>query len=595
MHIDQANRWLTLDSPLGHDVLVPIEATAWEAVSAPFRVEIECVSPREVIAPDAILGQPHALAIGHDHQQTHFHGIVKSLSPGPNWARDLRIFRIELVPRLWLLTQTQDLRIFQEQAAPAIIDQILGEHEITDVDTSGLHETYPQRTYCVQYRETDFAFLSRLMEEEGIFYHFDHTPERHILKLADGVSGYTRCRETEIPLRQAEQVAGTIVDWRPRFAFRSGHWTLRDYDFERPETDLTARQKTRLSPGAFTHEVYDYPGRYTQKERGEHFAQARMDAHDAGHDLVEGAAYLPVMRAGTTFTLTDHPSPDQDGRTVLLREARHEASDHSHVSGGGGGGSSYSNSFLAMPAERVFRPEATTPKPVVHGPQTAVVTGPSGEDIHCDEHGRIKVQFHWDREGERDAGSSCWLRVAQSMAGRGWGALFTPRVGMEVVVAFLEGDPDRPLVVGTVYNGKNPPPYDLPGNKTQSGFKSRSSPEGGRGDFNELRFEDKAGAEQVYLHAQRDCDTVVERDQTVTVETGDRTIGVESGSEYTEAQQAIEMRVGNNSIVIDQGGITLKGIKIKIEGSASLRASAPSTSVTGGGTLTLKGGLVRIN
>jgi len=603
MDIEQADRWLKLDSPLGENVLIPMRLDAREGMSMPFHVRLECISERTEIAPDEILGARHTAKVGHGQDLRLFNGIVKSLAPGPTWARGLRVYWLELVPDLWFLTLTTDLRIFQDLSAVEIILKLFREHGITDVDPLGIRESHATRTYCVQYRESTFAFISRLMEEEGITYFFEHREDGHTLKLADSTGAYTANEIDEIDFHPGGQVAGSVESWEPRVAFRSAKWTLRDYNFEMPDTDLTARESTVLGPSAFEHEVYDYPGRYQHKNRGAELAGFRMEAHESDYDLVDGTSRVRMLRPGTTFRLRKHPSPEQNEREVVLREVRHSATDHSHISGNVSVGSSYENSFVAMPSDRVFRPEATTPKPVVHGPHTAVVVGPSGEEIHCDQYGRIKVQFHWDRLGRNDDRSSCWLRVAQGMAGRNWGSLFTPRIGMEVVVEFLEGDPDRPLVVGCVYNAKNMPPYKLPTNKTQSGFKSRSSPNGGAADFNELRFEDKAGQEQVYVHAQKDFDRVVERDdtrevgrnETITVKEGDRTVNVDLGSEYTEAQRSIEMKVGQNSIVIDQGGITIKGIKVKIEGSASISMNAPMSESNGSGILRLKGGLVRIN
>lgn len=603
MEIEQADRWLKLTTPLGENALVPIRLEGRETLSKPYEFFIECVSPRSRIEPDAVLGKSHTVEIGHGTALRRINGLVRALGPGAAWDRDLRLYRLEIVPTLWLLTQTRNIRIYQEKSVIDIVKSVFSDNGLDDYDLAGIQENHPKRDYIVQYRESDFDFVSRLMEEEGIFYFFEHKTDSHTLKLADTASAYVACELDEIDYHPAGEVAGAIQSWTPRVRFRSGKWTLRDYDFEKPSTNLTGDKNTILGPGAFTHEVYDYPGRYTTKARGGELARLRMEAHEAGYSLVDGESTVGTLMPGGVFTIHMHPSADQNDKRFVLREVVHNATDFSHISGYSGPGSSYSNSFTCQPAETVFRPEPTTPKPVVAGPHTAMVVGPSGEEIHCDKHGRIKVQFHWDRQGKNDEKSSCWLRVAQMMAGRNWGTLFTPRIGMEVVVEFLEGDPDKPMVVGCVYNGVNKPPYDLPGNKTQSGFKSRSSPGGGAADFNELRFEDKAGSEEIYFHAQRDFKRVVERDdtldverdETITVKRGDRTINVDLGSEYTEAQTSIEMKVGQNSIVIDQSGITIKGLQVKIEGTASVSAKAPMTEVKGSGVLTLKGGLIQIN
>jgi type VI secretion system secreted protein VgrG len=601
---------------------------AREALSEPFHVAVECVSPRSEIDPNEILGKDHTLSIGHGQDQRRFHGMVKSLAPGQSWARDLRIYHIELVPRLWLLTLTRDLRIFQEKTVVEIVEQVLNENEVTNFDISNVQENHEPRPYCVQYRESAFAFISRLMEEEGIFYFFEHKEDRHTLKLADTTNAYMKSKMEEIPFHPSGEVAGSIVTWQPRFTFRTGRWRLRDYNFETPDSDMTADKDTIKKPSAFKQEVYDFPGRFSQRGRGRDLAGFHLEAHEADYELIDGSGDAATIASGATFTLKGHRSPDQKDRKVVVREIWHQATDDSHVAGHGGSGSSYRNTFTCQPSDVVFRPERSTPMPTVHGPHTAVVVGPSGEEIYTDSYGRIKVQFHWDREGKQNEKSSCWLRVAQAMAGRNWGSLFTPRIGMEVIVEFLEGDPDKPIVVGCLYNGKNNPPYGLPGNKTQSGFKSRSSPDGGSSDFNELRFEDKAGSEQIYFHAQRNFERRVERDDTLTVDRdqrntierdqtnavtrdqttivkegdqstnvklGDRTISVDVGKETTEALTKIEMKVGSNKIMIDQSGITLEGLQIKLDGKVKIEESAPMITVKGSGMLTLKGSLVRIN
>jgi type VI secretion system secreted protein VgrG len=378
--------------------------------------------------------------------------------------------------------------------------------------------------------------------------------------------------------------------------------------------------------------VYDYPGCYAKRPDGERYVKLRMEEEEAQHTQIHGRSDCRAFVPGYLFRLTHHYRREYN-TTYLLTAVTHRAANNllSAVP------ASYANTFTCIPKTTPFRPARVTPKPVVQGLQTAVIVGPKGEEIHTDKYGRVKVQFHWDRQGKRDDKSSGWIRVAQSWAGKQWGTLFLPRIGQEVVVDFLEGDPDRPLITGAVYNAENMPPYQLPARQTQSGIKTSSSRGGGAVQGNELRFEDKKGAEEIYLHAQKDLTCVVEAnenllvkkdqtieiinnrtetvkngheqvtiargnrlvqvamgDDTLTIKMGNQTTRLNLGKSTTEAMQGIELKVGANSILVDQAGITLKGLIIKLEGIAMLQVKAPMTRVSGDGMLTLKGGITMI-
>jgi type VI secretion system secreted protein VgrG len=406
----------------------------------------------------------------------------------------------------------------------------------------------------------------------------------------------------------------------------------------KPSADLTTTTKTvKPVSGLDKWEIYDYPGRYFEKGRGDGFTRKRMELSERDFELTEGESDCPGFYCGAKFTLSDHEVESEKGTEHALTQVTHLSHDYTQVSGDADP-PIYRNSFVCMPADVVFRPDRPHHKPVVVGPQTAVVVGPSGEEIYTDEHGRVKVQFHWDREGKKDEKSSCWIRVSQPWAGRGWGGIFIPRIGMEVIVDFFEGDADRPIITGYVYNGENPVPYELPANKTQSGVKTRSSKGGGGSNFNELRFEDKKGEEQVYVHAEKNMDRVVENDDTLdvgndqtieierhrteTVKTGNETVDVDQGnrtitlgqgndklhlkmgnhttkidlgkSEH-EAMQSIELKVGQSSVKLDQSGVTIKGMQINIKGQMTTNVEGMMTTVKGSAMLTLQGGIVKIN
>ncbi len=389
-----------------------------------------------------------------------------------------------------------------------------------------LSRSYQPWEYCVQYRETAFNFVSRLMEHEGIYYYFEHAKNKHKLVLADATSAHgTVSGYEKVPYYPPEQSArrkrDNISAWSSSWEVQSGKYSHTDFDFKKPQLNLHTEVKDPQTHGHADNEVYDYPGIYPDAGAGGSYARIRMDEMRSRYQIVHGRGDARGLTAGSLFTLTDYPRSDQN-REYLITATSCQASSNKYGSGGGeGDGDDFTCSFAAISSAQQFRPPRVTPLPVVHGPQTAFVVGPSGDEIYTDEHGRIKVRFHWDRakelnyDGKKDEDSSCWIRVGQTWASKSWGAMFIPRVGMEVIVDFLEGDPDRPIVTGCVYNGTNKPPYPLPAEKTKSTIKSNSS-KGGQGS-NEIRFEDKKGDEEIYVHAQKDRNLVIEHDETKKV------------------------------------------------------------------------------
>lgn len=586
--IVQTGRLLSLTSPLGADVLIPTAFEGEEGVSQLFRFVIDVISTKETIAPADLLGKSVTLSVARKGGEARkFNGMVRRFSAGPMAGRENRNYRLELVPDLWKLTRTSDCRIFQEKTVVQIIETLLSDGGVSNFKKQGLSGTHNARDYCVQYRETDFDFISRLMETEGIFYYFTHEEGKHTLVLSDSVSGYGDGLDASLEYGNLAQGAEQAVHaWRPGYAFQSGKWTLDDYDFEAPGTDLEASTATVLSVSAFkSWERYDYPGGYVVKGDGTNFSRLAMEADEADYQTCDGESGYRGLAPGLKFTLAKHPIAAEQGKAYVPVKLTHSAADASHF-GNQSKPPTYANSFTAIPAATAARPQRSTAKPVVQGPQTAVVTGPSGEEIYTDKYGRVRVKFHWDRLGKSDETSSCFVRTAQMMAGKNWGTQFVPRIGMEVVVAFLEGDPDRPLVVGCVYNGENLPPYTLPDNKTQSGFKSRSSAKGDATMFNELRFEDKKGSEEVYFHAQKDFKRMVENDDTLQVD-HDQTITIKNDRKLTvsEGDETIEVTKGDRTTTIATGNEKLtvsKGNRSTTisKGSETLTVSEGKRTVT---------------
>ncbi len=479
--------------------------TAQEEISRLFEFQVVAVSEDPAISADDLLGTNVAVSMEvADDSKRWFHGIVAGFGIEGVEGR-LFSYRLTVRPWAWLMTRSADMRIFQAMTAPDIVKQIFGEYTSTFVDE--LSGSYATRTYCVQYRETDFNFVSRLMEEEGIFFYWRHAADKHELVLADAASTHVATPGFET-IRYLEDDKGladvqAINDWHMRHEIQTGKVTLSDYNFETPSTNLTsATASGTRSHAEKDHEVYDYPGLYGAKADGDTRAQIRLDEHSARFGRFTGRGNTPGLAAGALFTLWDHPRSDQNADFVVLstqidmQQAGYESGTDQDTL--------FLCRFVAKSSADPYRPARITRKPVVTGPQTALVVG-GGEagDIETDEYGRIKVQFHWDRLGQNNADSSCWLRVAAPFAGNGWGMISLPRIGQEVVVSFLEGDPDQPLVVGSVYNAEQKVPYELPANATVSTVKSRSK-KGAAADFNELRFEDKAGSEYLLLHAQKD-------------------------------------------------------------------------------------------
>ncbi|HJR28040.1 MAG TPA: type VI secretion system tip protein VgrG, partial [Pseudomonas sp.] len=428
-------------------------------------------------------------------------------------------YQATLRPWLWLLTRTSDCRIFQNLTIPQIIKQVFRDLGFSDFEDA-LSRPYREWEYCVQYRETSFDFVSRLMEQEGIYYFFRHEQGRHVLVLADAYGAHTSApgyaSVPYYPKNEQQRERDHIHDWHLAQQVQPGSLELNDYDFQRPSARIDVRSAMPRPHTAGDYPLYDYPGTYVQSEDGEHYARTRIEALQTLHEQVELAGNARGLGSGHLFSLTGFSRQDQN-REYLIVGARYTIDQESLETSGGAASAQFESSLTCIDAQQSYRPLPNTQRPIVKGPQTALVVGPKGEEIWTDQFGRVKVHFYWDHHDQSNENSSCWIRVSQSWAGKNWGSMQIPRIGQEVIVSFLEGDPDRPIITGRVYNAEQTVPYDLPENATQSGMKSRSSKGGSPANFNEIRMEDKKGAEQLYIHAERNQDIVVEVDESHAV------------------------------------------------------------------------------
>ncbi|WP_349746224.1 type VI secretion system Vgr family protein [Pseudomonas frederiksbergensis] len=519
MLFKQLSRLAKITSPLGPDVLLLKDMGGDEELGRLFSYELQLHSLDNAIDLNQLLGKPMCLSLQLDGGgERHFHGIVARCSQNVDQGQ-FASYQATLRPWLWLLTRTSDCRIFQNLTIPQIIKQVFRDLGFSDFEDA-LSRPYREWEYCVQYRETSFDFVSRLMEQEGIYYFFRHEQGRHVLVLADAygahanVPGYASV--PYYPKNEQQRERDHIYDWHLAQQVQPGSLELNDYDFQRPSARIDVRSAMPRPHTAGDYPLYDYPGTYVQSADGEHYARTRIEALQTLHEQVELAGNARGLGSGHLFSLTGFSRHDQN-REYLIVGTRYYISQESGETGGGAPSAQFESSLTCIDAQQSYRPLPNTHRPIVKGPQTALVVGPKGEEIWTDQFGRVKVHFYWDRHDQSNENSSCWIRVSQSWAGKNWGSMQIPRIGQEVIVSFLEGDPDRPIITGRVYNAEQTVPYDLPENATQSGMKSRSSKGGSPANFNEIRMEDKKGAEQLYIHAERNQDIVVEVDESHSV------------------------------------------------------------------------------
>ena len=631
----------------GEDDLLIEEMSGHEAMSQLFEFRLRLLSTRDDIDPRRIIAKPAILRTEtwdsrHMGGERHWNGVVSRFQRTGRArsadGEDLYSYECDIVPWFWFMTQHEDCRIFQNKTVREIVETIFDEFAYDDFRFE-LTEDHPSLEYCTQYHETSFDFISRLLEREGIHYYFRHNEEggesRHILVFTDNNGSNPRLEPDTIPFHHA----GTAEDFDAIRTLsldqqmRTRKVTLRDWDFAKKKL-VQEDTPTVLDIGEDRDlERYRYPGGFVDSSVGKYRSRVLMEAEEASHLRFRGDSQVRTLAPGHTFTLEDHPFDEFNIEYMVLSVWHHGRNNLTND----GNPSEYGNEFTLQPHAVTWRAPLTTPKGLVRGPQTALVAGPAGEEIYTDEHGRIKVQFHWDRLGQYDDKSSCWVRVAQVWAGNGYGTLFIPRIGMEVVVDFLEGDPDQPLVTGCVYNGVNKTPHNLPHFATRSGIKTLSSK--GGGGTNELGFEDKKGSEEVFLQAEKDFNVNVKNNRTesiggdsnhevggnhLTRVGGDRHLKIDGTSNtgvkgdlnqgskgnhllwsaqelrlygrsavcmaskaamdihggqklVIEANALISLKVGGSGIVIDQSGVSIVGPMIKQNsGGAPSAAISPS-------------------
>jgi type VI secretion system secreted protein VgrG len=619
--LSQDAQYFSLTTPLGKDKLILREFSGEESLSGLFHYKLIMVSTDENLAFDSVVGKDATItiAVGPDATKRYITGVITRFELTHYDERErLATYEADLRAWFWLLQLSGDNRIYQQKTVPEIVEAVCSDAGYAFIKKS-LSGTYTAREYCVQYGESDFNFICRLLEEEGIFYYFSHTSSKCEMVLGDGSSAFTDAATvssfTYRPMRAFDNEDDSITALRYVNAVTTKTMGLDSFNFETPSTDLYAKADGTKGIGG----RHRYTGRYTKSADGEKYSKILMQAAAVPGELVRGTGHLRSLTAGAKFKIASHPRTSMNGDFIAWR-LRINANR-----------AAYLVHFDAFPSSKTFNPPITAERPRIHSSQTAIVVGKSGEEIWADKYGRVKVQFHWDRLGKNDDNSSCWIRVSQGWAGKSFGAIFLPRVGQEVIVSFLEGDPDQPIVTGAVYNAEQTVPYALPDNSTRSTIKTQSS-KNGTGKFNEIRFEDKADSEEIYVHAQKDMkvevlndltetidhdhSTTVKNDHKLTVSEGNETYKVEKGTrdlsvkgkethknednfEHTVAKD-YKLTIDGNLTIEVTGDVTFKGKSLSFEStSAGVKIKASTTldeesgtayTIKSGTTLGLKSG-----
>ncbi|RDH83863.1 MAG: type VI secretion system tip protein VgrG [endosymbiont of Galathealinum brachiosum] len=522
--LTQDSRLISISSPLPKDELLLTSFEGTEYISDLFEFHIEVLSSNHSLKPDQLIGKTVDITIQNDQKRT-FNGFISRFTYGEIKSDNLRVYHLTMVPWLWFLSKTNNHRIFQEMSTKDIISQIFRDLGFNDFDYKAAGSSEP-REYCVQHNESDLNFISRLLEEDGVSYFFEQKNGKHVMQIVDAANAHQVCAETDLTYSKGNQPNTQLTRWEHVYEFKKGSWSLDDYDFKSPQKNqFQTTASTSKFANVAQYEHYEYTP-YHNFAGLKDLTKKRIEAEEAPLNVIEASSDCSSFYAGGKFKLSKHAVKEEQG-TYVITAVRHRAYDNSYLAGNESQ-SEYGNDLTCIPEKVHFRPPLIHLKPTMRGPQSAVVVGPSGEEIYVDELGRIKVQFHWDREGKNNETSTCYISVIQSWAGAGWGTSFIPRIGMEVIVNFIDGDPDRPIVTGSIYNGDNAPPFS---SKTQSGIRTRSSKKGSSANCNELRFDDLKDSEQIYVHAEKNLDTEVENDETHSIDHDrSKTIGNDESS-----------------------------------------------------------------
>jgi type VI secretion system secreted protein VgrG len=633
--VTQDRHHIRVVTPLGKDELILTGISGAEYINDLFHFTLDMISPREQIDPTELLGKSVSFCVTDRDSDDHirwFNGVVGRFGKGHHYQRDHWVYRAEIVPEVWLLKHRLNCRIFQNKTIPDIIQQVLSDAKISNYEMQ--LGGYDPVEYCVQYMESDLDFITRLIEDEGMLYFFKHEESRHVFKITDTTGGYFVTKNPNLELRSGTGRHNVVDAWQLQGHFLPNKWAHKDYDFESPKKDLNTNTKTVVGyQKAGDFEVFDWPGGYVDKGKGQNRSKKRMEQVESGHKRIDGSSFHRHLSAGGKFTLTRADAPPDENKDWVCSKVVHRAVDEGHFTTTTE--SFYRNEFSVAQHDTLLRAPRRTQRPVIPGAQTARVVGSGGEgQIYTDKYGRVKVKFHWDRAPET-GNDTCWIRCVQPWAGPRFGMSFTPRIGMEVMVLFLDGDPDHPVVAGCIFNGDNMPHFsndersvgrettnrlgitDNRDTKNNSGLFSRSVASKSETDGNVMRFDDQPGSEEMYIHAQKDLTRSVEHDERIEVDNDQKfeighdrkgkignndelkvgvnqTIDVGQNIKIT-AGMKIELIVGASKITIDNTSIKLEAMMIDIKGTGTVNVSAPMTTVKGDGMLTLKGGITLIN
>ena len=560
----QASRVLKVKSPLGEDQLLPERLAVDEGVSRLFEIHLTLRAKKEAVKPEELIGRLVDVSVeisqgdGEEGRgiRRPFNGLVTELHEGPPITRGMRSYALTLRPQMWLLSRRSDCRIWMDKTAVEIVETLFSEHGIPAPDTSGIISPPPAQHYSVQFNETDLDYLTRRFEEDGLFYWFAHEDGSHKLHVADSASGWlapsaSAQGEGKVRLAQGSSDRNHISDWARRFSYVSGQRAGADWNFETPGmVPGTMTPSLVQMPDATKRELYEYPARIKTVEEAERAQKLRTQSIEADHDRVFGSSTTRILEAGRRFTPYEVAHPEHAYEEHVIIRASHSIVDLSYETNSNE--PEYRNHFEAIPARVPLTPHRATKRPRIEGTQVAIVAGPEGEEIHPDQYGRIKLWFPWDRKAKKDGTDTCWVRVAQNWAGSTWGGQIIPRIGMEVMVAFVDGDPDRPLVTGVVPNARQTVPYELPANKTRSTFRTNTHKGSG---FNELRFEDEAAKEEVFLHAQKDTNFEILNDYSKRVGR-DKSELVANDKSTEVGGDHDEVIAGNMSIAVGENALS---------------------------------------